>query len=452
MRSAERNRPEDDRDLKQRTLGVADRLLPQQSFRRGLMTLVGGSALSQAVLICSYPLLTRLRTPNDFGVFAVYGAIVLTLVVASALRLEAAIPIASDSEEQALIRIALMLIALTTAVTSAALWVFSGEIIDLLELPQLAGLLWTIPIGLLAGGLFQLGNHTLVRERRFTEMARVRVTQSVATVATQIALAFATTGPGALLLGDGVGRATSTLAIADLKRRRQRVAAARSGYRQTLTKYKRFPQFAFPAAMLGSLSLHAPAVVLAAAYGPAVAGWFALAQRVLNLPLQLIGQSAAQAYLAESSGMVRALDFVSLRALTQKIATRFFLIGLPGAILLLAFGGPLFSIAFGNEWREAGLYGQLLAGALLAQFTIFPIAHALNTLGLQHWQLGWDIGRATLSIGGIALAATLGTGPALAVGLYAAATAVSYSVLAIMVWRAVVQAEHNGHSRGTSDG
>ena len=67
------------------------RILPKSRFARNVAVVSAGSAMGQGLLIVSAPLLTRLYTPADFGVLAVYVSIVSILVVVASLRYEMAI-------------------------------------------------------------------------------------------------------------------------------------------------------------------------------------------------------------------------------------------------------------------------------------------------------------------------------------------------------------------------
>ena len=72
------------------------RLKPKSAFARGVGVLVGGTAFAQAIAVLALPLLTRLYTPDDFSVLAVYAAVLGISSVVACLRLEIAIPMPED--------------------------------------------------------------------------------------------------------------------------------------------------------------------------------------------------------------------------------------------------------------------------------------------------------------------------------------------------------------------
>ena len=50
------------------------RLLPKNAFARGVSVLVGGTAGAQLLTVLAAPPLTRLYSPEDIGLLAVYGS------------------------------------------------------------------------------------------------------------------------------------------------------------------------------------------------------------------------------------------------------------------------------------------------------------------------------------------------------------------------------------------
>jgi O-antigen/teichoic acid export membrane protein len=74
-----------------RLRGRLSRILPKGGFARGVAIMTAGTALGQGLVVVLAPLLTRLYTPTDFGVLAVYGSVVSLVAVVASLRYELAI-------------------------------------------------------------------------------------------------------------------------------------------------------------------------------------------------------------------------------------------------------------------------------------------------------------------------------------------------------------------------
>ncbi len=53
---------------------MINKLKPKSEFSRNVLTLMIGTTIAQAIPIAISPILTRIYTPEDFGVFALYMA------------------------------------------------------------------------------------------------------------------------------------------------------------------------------------------------------------------------------------------------------------------------------------------------------------------------------------------------------------------------------------------
>ena len=67
------------------------RLKPKSEFSRNVMILMSGSILAQAIPLIVAPILTRLYTPEEFGVYALFFSIVSILTIVATARYEMAI-------------------------------------------------------------------------------------------------------------------------------------------------------------------------------------------------------------------------------------------------------------------------------------------------------------------------------------------------------------------------
>ncbi|WFT74303.1 oligosaccharide flippase family protein [Halobacillus naozhouensis] len=152
-----------------------------------------------------------------------------------------------------------------------------------------------------------------------------------------------------------------------------------------------------PAGLINSFSTHITPIVLIFAYNPTIAGFYALTQRALGLPLTLVGQSISQVYLSQAPELLQK-DVYLVRELYKKVARNLFLVGVVPIILLGIFGEGIFTLVFGESWANSGVYLQVLFLMFIAQFTVAPLSQTLNILNKQNIQLLWDITRVVVSM------------------------------------------------------
>lgn len=406
-----------------------------RGFVRNVAVLAGGAALGQGLAVLASPLLTRLYTPVSFGVLAAYTSIFSILVVVASLRYEQAIPLPEDDETAAnLLVLSLGIVLGVSALAGLAVWLGGEQIARWANTPALRPYLWLLPLGLLGAGVYLVFNYWAVRKQAFGRIAQTKLSQSVGMVVTQVGLGLLKLDPAGLLVGDVVGRVSGSGSLTVLSWRQdggllKRVSAR--GLRRAASRYRRFPLLSSGSVLLNTAGLQLPPLLMVAFYGPQIGGWFALGQRVIGVPMALVGQAVAQVYLREASRL--ALESSgTLYRLFFKTAQRLLLVGGVPIAVLAAIGPWLFALVFGENWHEAGMYVQLLTAMFVAQFVVVPLSPTLNVLERQDLQLVWDAARLVLVVGGLALAWALDCSAWTAVMVYGLTMLVAYGGLFVL--------------------
>ncbi|MGI6551854.1 MAG: lipopolysaccharide biosynthesis protein [Bacillota bacterium] len=428
------NSPEKGQTEKHTFIETVKRQLSAGSFAGNVLTLMTGTAFAQALLILVSPILTRLYSPDDFGVFALYLSILGIISVVACWRYQLAIVLPEKEAEAAnLLAISILIAFLTAFLSFLAAAFFRHPAARLLGAPHLAPWLWFLPFSLLAGGLFQAFNYWSTRRKQFKRLAARQMTQGAVTAAAQLGLGgFSNLASGGLIGGHLLGQLTATLRLS-LQIWRDEGKQILSHIKlpeikRLLFRYKDFPLYDSWSSLLNTGSTMLPALLLGYYFNPAVVGFYALGHRVLALPMSILGGAAAQAFFPRAAEAKRAgeLDEVTLAMFRQLLQMG----SVP--ILLAAMLAPeLFALIFGPRWLEAGVYAQWMCLWLVFQFASSPISSVINVLERQRLSLLFNL----IMFGGRVLALVMGglrQNPLLAVqllGLVGAFMYLGYSVL-----------------------
>ena len=411
------------------------RLVPRGRFARRLAWLSGGTLFGQLILLATMPLITRLFTPEDFGLFGVLSAVngIFGLVMAG--RYEFAIPLASKDDEAAALVVLASLVALFLTLLSLLLvWSLGGALARLTDLPALVPLLWLMPPILLVTGLGQPLEYWSIRRETFRLNSLSRVVLSGGQAASQAALGFAGAGAFGLTLGYGlgyVGRLIVLLVTLPAADRATMTAARSSQIRELAWSLRFYPTYSTGSSLLKSTTQFLPTILIAMLYDPMVAGAFNLAQRILTVPVRFLSTSASQAFLAEAAQRSAA----GVMRLFIRTVPRFLVLGFVGMAPILLAGPAVFALVFGEPWRGAGSFAQSLVAVQLARFIAMPVSQAFNVFGRQ------DLDFKTSLLNGFALVVSfcligwLKPSANAAVLLYSLATALSQLVMLILAWR-----------------
>jgi len=415
-------------------LRAIDRIAPPGSFKRGVSVLVGGTAASQVLLFAAAPILTRLYAPDDFGLLALYAALLGIGGVVVSLRYQLAIPLPGDDQEAASVALAALFAVLGTVAASGIVVVlFRQPIATGLNAPELGPLLWLLPVGLLALGLYQVFKYWAIRVEDFGPVARSKITQAVSAVALQLGLF--PLGPIALVLGQaaghgaGGGRLAKTALAGNWSLFRR--ATPRSVWASAV-RYRRFPLYSTWGAAFNKLGWNLPALALAPLFSPAVAGVYLLTHRVLVAPQSFLGEAVGQVFLSRAAESDRSEE---LGALVRKLVARLAVIGLPPTLAIMIVGPQLFDFVFGPQWRQAGDFARWMAPWLFLVFLTSPLSTLFSVLERQSeemlFQGGLLVGRVIALLGGAALGDAL-----VAVAFYALVNAAGYAFLLLWIGKA----------------
>lgn len=429
-------------------------LIRHDRFLRRVALLSGGTILGHAVTLAVSPILTRLYSPAEFGLFGVFVALCGLPSGIMTLRYEFAIPVCRSDAEAVRVTAAALLVSLGLAcVIALAVGLVPASWLDRLDTPGLAAALWLLPLSLLFWGWSLTLSYWSVRRGTFRANALGKVLQMVSQGVAQLGAGLAGAGGLGLVVGYTLGQFVRCahffrhLDRTDWRLLRQVDLAMIS---RSLREHWRYPVFSSPSALLHNTAQFLPALLLASFYGPAVAGWFTLAQRLLEMPVGLLSASASAAYVGE----LRDLDSAGIRRLFVATAGRFLVLGLVGMLPLLLVAPPLFAFIFGEEWRTSGVMVQCLVPVQLARFVVMPITQTMNVYHRQALHLvaaAIDLGALIVSFGASRLA---GLDPVATVLLFSLGGCVAYFSYLVMAWQVIRQATarglapHTGSSAG----
>ena len=407
-------------------------------FSKNVAVLAGGAALGQGAILLASPLLTRIYSPADFGVYAAAASLVSLLAVVTTLSYQVAIPLPeSRAQTASLIALCAVTSVATTVVSGLFLAAFGGTILSILAADGLEPFLWTITLGQLGGATYQIVSLWAIRVALFRAIAQTRVAQGVGLAVLQLVLSGVGSGLG-LIIGDVVGRTAGTarLAVTMWHREADHFRKVTVGSMLAIAnRYRRFPIFINASSLLDTLGLELPILMLLAQYGSAVGGNYLLVARLAGLPTALIGVAASQVFFSEAARL--ASDLPVLRHLLFSTVRRLFLTAVAPAALGAVLAPAMVPVIFGPEWSDAGIYLTLLAPMFLLQFTAAPTGAILLVLERQDVALAREVTRTGIMVATIAAVIAAGLGPVHAVLAISIAGCAGYVVYLVASWYAI---------------
>jgi O-antigen/teichoic acid export membrane protein len=421
-------------------------MLARRPFLKNVAIMLTGSGVGQLVSVLLSPILTRLYSPQQFGILSVYTAILVILVVLASLRYELALTLVA-SEEEAINLMAVCFCALmaTTVVVGVAAFAFPEDLLESLwptpiNYYRMTGYRSLLVIGFLWLGGYYIALYLATRQEAFGAIARTRIYQGVTGPLAQIGLGVMGVGAPGLLIGSILGQSAGTVGLlyGQIGTRLMMVRAVSWRKMAVLARrYRRFPLVASWAALIDTVGGNQLLYLLVSIeYSARIAGFIFLAERIVARPLSLIGTSILQVFIGEAGRLVSA-DPAKLRARFYQVTSRQACVALAWIVIANLAGAALFPTVFGADWGDAVVYLQAMSLAYLAQAIVLPVFHTLQILEKQTLAAGWEIGRLSLVVIAFGLSASFDMGAPWTIFCYSAAQALSCIILLALMAKSI---------------
>jgi O-antigen/teichoic acid export membrane protein len=355
-----------------------------------IATLMSGALIAQVVTLAFIPIITRLYTPEEFGLYSLFFSLVSILGLVSSLKYDQAIMLPkSDKDAQALVFLSILITLGTVFLVILGLLLFNSFFINYFN--GQTHLIWMIPFGVLFLGLLQIFNAYSSRKQFYKKIAIVKVANSLTVTSVQSASKYFFKLDG-LVLGKLFADALALSLLLQFHLKKQTLQLTSLSKRRLKTNIKRhdhFPKYQSFTVFFNSISQNIPVLLFASLYSPEVAGFYALTVRVLQVPVGLIGSSTKEVYYQKASKMyTNNEDIFNLYKKTTLGLLKIFVIPF---LTVLFFGEYLFSFVFGEQWTASGEIAQILILWFLFLFINSPSIITFSILKLQKVQMKLEI-------------------------------------------------------------
>lgn len=363
----------------------------KSEFAKNTLTLMTGTTLSMGISIVISPILTRLYSPEDFGMFALFTSAAGILSVFLNGKYDMAILLPKQDEE------ALHLVYLSLIITC----LFSGSLLLFLllakdtmipfNITKLSILVYMLPLFLVLVGLYQALYYWLNRKKDYRLISLSRILSTLTTSTNNLGFGLSSMKVFGLILGQIIGQIVSCgLLIRGFKDKLKIFCNYRCCQQKTyqmLYNYRQFPFYAIPAALLNALGHQLPILILSYYFETHIIGLYYFGYRLLNLPMNIMGSSFSDVSYQYTMQMVHQKQ--SLSQYIERMTARLLIFSIIPFLILSIGGGLLFRIVFGKEWEMAGIFVQILSPYFFLRFLSSPVTLFIQT-GRADLLLKWQ--------------------------------------------------------------
>ena len=365
----------------------------KSEFTRNVLTLMTGTTVAQAIPIGISPILTRLYAPEDFGLLALFVSIISIFGSIANARYELAIMLPKKDEDAInIFALGFIITCSISLILLSLIIVFHSYFLTVLGNKEIGFWLYFVPIAVFFTGTFNILNYFNNRKKYYKDIAKATIVKSVITAVIQLSVGYLKGGVSGLISGQLVSQIFANVRLFENIKNNKILLSKVSKVKiiALAKKYKDFPKFTLLAGLANTLSVHLTNILITLLFSVSTLGFYSLVQRLLGMPSALVGGSIGQVFFQEATKEKQLTGSAkkSFNATLKKL----FIVGLPSFVILYFIVEDLFAFVFGEEWRIAGKYAEILIPLLAIQFVVSPLT-VINQVFLKNknvmfWQLG----------------------------------------------------------------
>ena len=357
---------------------------------KNVIQLVTGNGLSQILIFLLSPILTRIYSPLDFGKLAIFMSSSVVLSVISTGGYDLAIMLPKSYRTSFNLFLNVILLAFFINLLFAFLFILIGNyILNFINYSIDYNTLVSIPIGSFLLSCFQGMNYMLSRSKLFNVIAYSRFAQGSGAVIFSIFLGLMNYKENGLIIGYIIGLLVSIFPVIKILWRGMKYFSSKLLW-LSLAKYKSFPFLVTPTNTLSAFAVQAPVYFISKIYDGSTVGAYSLANRIVTAPVGLISGSISQVYFQRITNHLNS-GFGNLERNLFSDFRRLLSLSIGIFIPLIFYGSEIFEFLFGESWKSAGEYVEIISCAMMIRFVVSPLSSIFIASGFMKIAGFWQV-------------------------------------------------------------
>jgi O-antigen/teichoic acid export membrane protein len=364
--------------------------LKSKPLAANVMKLAGGTAIGQLMVVAATPILTRIYSPEDMGLYGLFMSFIGFASVCVCLKYELAIVLAKDQAESdsLLFLVFLLVVPVSLFFTGVMAYLIASNTLSYGLLP-----FWSIAVAfimLVATGVFISLRFWFVNRAEFSEISMALIGQGVCRALVPIGYGLLWGGWIGMLAGEVAGRLFGMRAM--MQRgwpaiRKSAPTFSRDRCISLMRKYKKYPLIILPSTLVDAWAMALPLPMIASAFGVSAAGNYLLINRIAGLPAGFISASLADVFHNHAATVALTAP-KSLVATLRATLLKLLWLGLAVYVPVALFAPFMFEPIFGSQWKNAGLMMAIYVPVPLIGLLVSPLSRILtitNRFELKLW-------------------------------------------------------------------
>ncbi len=366
--------------------------LKRSQFIRNILIVMSGTAVAQILGFALSPIISRIFSPTDFGVFGSFNAV--AGIIAAAITLEYGQAIMLPKEKEIAINVAafsfvcVFAISILSALFSMA---FPGTMNNLMKTSGTWPLIMLV-LATLISGINQTCQAWAIRAKAFKHTSASQIIRSLSTNGMKIGLGYFRAGAPGLIISTILGNILASINLVrvllpDFRELRSSIEWKRM--KRLAAEYRDFPIYSASQNVINAISTGLPVLLITRFYGIAVAGAYAFGGSMLQVPMAFVLTALRQVLFqkaCERQNQGGSLAILYIRTTAVLFAMAF----LP-TLFLIIWAPQFFSWIFGSQWHLAGELARSLMIWLAVSFCNLPAVLFARIIRIQRFVFFYDL-------------------------------------------------------------
>lgn len=355
-----------------------------KSYNRSLFTLLTGSIAAQALPIIASPALTRIYSPEDIGILAIYVSIIT--IIGSIITGKYEIAIINEEKEEdsiTLLLVSFIFLIIMSVMYAILIIIFHHSLIKLLGIPELSLWLYLSPVVVFFIGLFNILTHVNIRKENYKIISQSTFYKSAIAVTIQLLFGLINSSVNILVSGQFFSYMISNINLAKsilvdrIKIRRTRT----SDIWHLMKQNKKFPLYTAPGIFVNGFSQNVNNFYISFSFNTTQLGYYSMVQRTLGLPLTIMSSAFSQIFMKEANKEKAEVG----KCLNTFIYTfkRLCIISIILFIIVYLIIDSVVIFAFGEKWILVAQYIKILSPLFAIKFVSSTLSVIMNICNKQ---------------------------------------------------------------------
>ena len=318
--------------------------------------LLSANIIAQIIGLVVYPILTRIYSPEDFGLLNLFLSISGILVILSTAEYYNAIVLPKEEKKAiSIVQVCLLLLILITLLTTISIG-FSKQIASLFNTPKLAEYYWMMPIIVFTLGLWNILNYWYIRNTQYNNISSYLVANSILSSIGKICFGQAGILSGGMIYSIVIASIISLFFNLFHIKNKLKLFFTLS-YKEIIKEaktYKFFPTYSLPRSFINIFAGQLPVLLLTPIFGSHHVGLWGMALLLGFTPINVITRSIYQVLYQYTTNRVN--QQLPISYFFKRFTFYVLGIGIPCFAILYWILPDLTTFLLGKEWITTSLY------------------------------------------------------------------------------------------------